>query len=128
MSDLLIGKKCLSVAAAGFLLKPAQPFAPLKLCENHFGAKAVLAEQHETVKPQVGHFIDDVFGGIVLGGHDAFGGLLADLLEHAVGGLGKELGDVAAGGVGPLRLSMTSARAARTPLTSRAGISVLTQE
>jgi hypothetical protein len=51
------------------------------------------------VKPEVSRFGDDPGGIAVLGGHDRFSGLFADLLEDRVGRAGEQSCNVRALGI-----------------------------
>src|SRR6185369_6525 len=71
------------------LLDSAGAFAALQLGDYVGRREPVMGQRDHRVKPQVGHLVDQLLRVAallrILGGHDNFRGLLADLFQERVG-------------------------------------------
>jgi hypothetical protein len=96
----LFGFTRLRLAQREFL-QARQPFAPREFGQHVGRLKAVGIQRHQAVEPQVGHLGHDLRALAVLAGHHQLGGFLADLLQHRIGALAQQPGDVALLGIAP---------------------------
>jgi len=85
--------------AQGFFFQPAQAFAAGQLIDHIGGCQSIVRQRDHAVKPQIGHFIDQLAGITavvnVLGGHHGFSGFFANFLQKSVGAFVQQTGYVA---------------------------------
>jgi hypothetical protein len=91
------------LASRRFFFDAGHAFAACQLVQHLLRRQAELREQHHRMEPQVGALVQHLRAvaghPCVLGGHDRFGGFLADLLEDGVVALLEQARDVRLVGV-----------------------------
>jgi hypothetical protein len=74
----------LLAAAAGLFFQPRQAEAPLQLVQHGLRLQVHVFKHDQTVKPQIGGFINDLICVAALGRNDGFSSFLANLLQNSI--------------------------------------------